>query len=118
MPGRYPLEIEGIPLATITEIGAMKLAAVIDRGTRKDLVDLYFILQSVSLADIFRLAAIKYKRVGTFPISAIRGLAYFDDAERLPMPRMIDKTPWSKMKKFLEQQALDAGQRQLEKYWG
>jgi predicted nucleotidyltransferase component of viral defense system len=112
-----PLEIEGVPLATIPEIGAMKLAAVIDRGTRKDLVDLFYILQIVPIEKIFRVAARKYARVRTFPISAIRGLAYFDEAETKAMPEMIDKTPWRTMKKFLEQQALEAGRKKLGKYW-
>ncbi len=42
-----PTILNGVPIASIPEIGAMKLAAIIDRGTRKDLVDLYFILQQV-----------------------------------------------------------------------
>ena len=118
----YPLveptvDVEGAPLATIEEIGAMKLAAVIDRGTRKDMVDLYFILCQVPIERLFEMAAVKYARVRTFAISAVRGLAYFEDAERLPMPRMIDPTPWSKMRKFLERQAMDAGRKQLEALW-
>jgi hypothetical protein len=80
-------------VATVAEIGAMKLAAIIDRGTRKDLVDLYYILQQVAIEDLFGVAAVKYSRVRTFAVSATRGLAYFDDAELLPMPLMIDRTP-------------------------
>lgn len=112
-----PFELEGIRLATIPEIGAMKLAAVIDRGTRKDLVDLYFILQIIPIEKLFRVAAKKYPQVRTFPISAQRGLAYFDDAETKEMPQMIDKTPWSKMKKFLEQQSFQVGRQKLAEFW-
>jgi len=43
-------------------------------------------------------------------------LAYFDDAEALPMPRMIDHTRWAEMKRFLEQQALAAGRKRLEDF--
>jgi len=118
----YPLveptvDVEGIHLASLEEIGAMKLAAAIDRSTRKDMVDLYFILRRTPIERIFQVAAVKYARVRTFAISAVRGLAYFEDAERLPMPRMIDPTPWPKMKKFLEQQAVEAGRQQLEMLW-
>jgi hypothetical protein len=112
-----PVLLDGIPLATIPEIGAMKLAAIIDRGTRKDMVDLYYLLQTVSLETIFDVASVKYARVRSFPISAIRSLAYFTDAEALPMPRMLDRTPWSKMKKFLEHQALEAGRKKLSDLW-
>jgi hypothetical protein len=112
-----PLLLEGIPLAAIPEIGAMKLAAIIDRGTRKDMVDLYYLLQTVSLETIFEVASVKYARVRSFPVSAIRALAYFADAEAFPMPRMLDRTPWSKMKKFLEQQAMEAGRKKLSDLW-
>lgn len=104
-------------MASVAEIGAMKLAAVIDRGTRKDLVDLYFILQKISLEELFQIAAIKYARVRTFAVSATRALAYFEDAEALPMPQMIEKTPWTKMKRFLEKQAMDAGRKHLHDLW-
>ena len=118
----YPLVtptvlIDGVPLASIEEIGAMKLAAIIDRGTRKDLIDLYYILQQVNLDNIFEVAAIKYARVGTFAVSATRALAYFDEAEALPMPRMLDKTPWPKMKKFLNAKAIEAGRKRLADLW-
>jgi hypothetical protein len=33
------------------------------------------------------------------------------------MPRMLDRTPWSKMKKFLEQQAMEAGRKKLSDLW-
>lgn len=112
-----PLLLDGVPIASLAEIGAMKLAAIIDRGTRKDLVDLYTILQHVSLDDLFQVAAVKYARVRTFAISATRALAYFDDAEALPMPRMLDRTPWTKMKRFLERQAVEVGSKRLHDLW-
>jgi len=112
-----PLLLDGIPLARVEEIGAMKLAAIIDRGTRKDYVDLYFILQRVSLDSLFRVAAKKYAKVRSFPVSATRALSYSDDAESLPMPQMIDKTPWSKMRKFLEAKAIEAGRQRLDDLW-
>jgi len=112
-----PVLLDGIPLATIPEIGAMKLAAIIDRGTRKDMVDLYYLLQVISLETIFEVAAVKYARVRSFPVSAMRALAYFADAEALPMPRMLDPTPWPKMRKFLERQALEAGRKNLADLW-
>ncbi len=112
-----PLLLGTVPVATVEEIGAMKLAAIIGRGTRKDLVDLYFILRRVPLERLFAVAAQKYAQARTFAISATRALAYFDDAENSPMPQMIDPTPWVEMKKFLEQQAMAAGRMRLEGLW-
>lgn len=114
---RPTLALNNVRLAAVEEIGAMKLAAIINRGTRKDMVDLYFILQRVSLDSLFQVAAVKYAKVRSFPVSAARALSYFDDAESLPMPQMIDKTPWSKMKKFLEAKAIEAGRRHLQDLW-
>lgn len=113
-----PVLVDGVQVATIPEIGAMKLAAMIDRGTRKDLVDMYFILQHTALETVFETAAVKYALVRSFPVSATRALAYFADAEAFPMPRMLDRTPWSKMKRFLERQALEAGRKHLADLWG
>ncbi len=118
----YPLVqptflVDNVRLASVEEIGAMKLAALINRGTRKDMVDLYFILQQVSLDALFQVAAVKYEKVRSFPVNAVRALSYFDDAESLPMPQMLDKTPWSKMKKFLEAKAVEAGRKRLSDLW-
>jgi len=112
-----PLLFEGVPVATIEEIGAMKLAAIMARGTRKDYIDLYFILQQTSLERLFEVAAVKYARVRTFAVSAMRALTYFADAEAAPMPQMIQRASWQAIKRFLERQALTAGRKRLEGLW-
>ncbi len=114
--GERPIPIQGGPVATIAEIGAMKLAASIGRGTRKDLIGLYCILQKVPPERLFEVAAVRHVRVRAFASSAVRALAYFE-AEALPMPRMIDRTPWPTMKRFLERQALRAGRKYLQEMW-
>lgn len=112
-----PLLLEGVPVATIDEIGAMKLAAIMARGTRKDYVDLYFILQRTPLERLFEVAAVKYAPVRTFAVSAVRAMTYFVDAEATPMPQMIQRVSWTTVKRFLERQALDAGRQRLEDLW-
>lgn len=112
-----PLIVDGVPLATLEEIGAMKLAAIMSRGTRKDYVDLYCILQQTPLDRLFAVAAVKYSLVRTFAVSAVRAMAYFADAETTPMPQMIDRTSWATMKRFLESQSMEAGRSNLEDLW-
>ena len=34
------------------------------------------------------------------------------------MPRMLDRTPWLKMKKFLEHQAMEAGRKKIIRFVG
>jgi len=80
-----PVLLEGVPVASLPEIGAMKLAAIIDRGTRRDLV--IFILFT---ADTFR----RFVSGGLYQIcegaffssKRYACAAYFEDAEALPMP--------------------------------
>jgi predicted nucleotidyltransferase component of viral defense system len=118
----YPIvlpmpQLNGIRIASVEEIGAMKLAAILGRGTRKDFVDLYFILQHVSLEDLFKIAAVKYARVKSFAMNTARAMAYFEDAEALPMPHMIDPTPWTQMKRLIAQQAARLGHLHLDEFW-
>ena len=114
-----PVLIDDIQVASIDEIGAMKLAAILSRGTRKDYIDLYFILHHTSLVHLFEVAAIKYPHNSAFFTFAVRALAYFDDAESDPMPRMIKQVKWEQVKVYLDEQAIDVGRKQLEleKLW-
>jgi hypothetical protein len=112
-----PLLLEGAPIATVAEIGAMKLAAIMTRGTRKDYIDLYFIMQRTPLERLFEVAAVKYAPVRTFAVSAVRALTYFVDAEATPMPQLIERTSWTTVKRFLEREALQAGRQRLEDLW-
>lgn len=111
--------IDNIQVAAIEEIGAMKLAAILSRGTRKDYVDLYFILQQKKLMQLFEIASKKYPFNQAFPAFVVRALSYFEDAEFDPMPRMIQPVKWSEIKSFLDRQALDMGRKrlELEKLW-
>jgi hypothetical protein len=56
--------------------------------------------------------AISYRKGG-----GMGQITYFEDAETLPMPPMIDRTPWPTMKRFLERQAIKAGRKHLEDLW-
>lgn len=111
--------IGAIHVAAIEEIGAMKLAAILSRGTKKDYLDLYYILQQVSLVQLFEVAALKYPYNAAFPTFSVRALAYFKDTESEPMPRMILPVDWKEVKAFLIEQALAIGRKQLElvKLW-
>lgn len=114
-----PATINNIRVAVIEEIGAMKLAAILSRGTRKDYIDLYFILQQKNILQLFEIAAQKYPYNAAFPVFAVRALSFFDDAEAEPTPRMIENVNWENVKTFLEKQAMDVGRKRLalDKLW-
>ena len=90
---------DALRLASIKEIAAMKVRAIVGRGTRKDFVDLYYLLQQFTMNEILDLFRKKYPDVNDF--IAIRSLTYFEDAEQAPMPLMHTPTTWETMKAFI-----------------
>lgn len=114
-----PVVIENIRVAPVEDIGAMKLGAILSRGTRKDYIDLYFILQQKDILQLFEVAAKKYPYNDAFPVFAVRALSFFDDAELEPMPSMLSDVKWNDVKSFLDEQAMDVGRKKLaiDKLW-
>ncbi|MFN4212504.1 MAG: nucleotidyl transferase AbiEii/AbiGii toxin family protein [Microgenomates group bacterium] len=109
---QYPLIFQpkkflDIALADPKDIAAMKLAAVMDRGTKKDFIDLYFLNKNgISIEEAFSYYDKKYKLLANNIYSLIKSLAYFEDAEKLEMPEMIEKISWEKVKEFFRQQTI------------
>ena len=91
-----PVQGEGCLLAGIKDIAAMKTAAIIGRGTKKDFIDLYFLLRHFSLQDILDLYMQKYPDGSLF--IAMKSLSYFEDAEPEPMPLMFEEVAWETVK--------------------
>ena len=91
-----PVEEDGIRLAGIKDIAAMKVNAITNRGTRKDFVDMARLLEDYSLSDIFAWYRAKYPAAN--PALAMRSLSYFADAETMPMPKMLVPFDWDEAK--------------------
>ena len=85
-----------ITLASVKDIAAMKIAAVIGRGTKKDFIDIDMLLRSFSLQELLELYMQKYPDGSLF--IAMKSLAYFEDAESDPMPVMFEETNWEDVK--------------------
>ncbi len=71
------LESEYLALASLEDIGCMKLSAITSRSAAKDYVDLYFILQSMSLETLLTHSASKLPTLDSMLI--LKSLVYFDD---------------------------------------
>ncbi len=72
-------------LASLDDLACMKLAAVAQRGSRKDFIDVYTLVnQYKSLLELLKLYQKKYKTENLAPV--LMGLAFFDDAEDEPDP--------------------------------
>ena len=92
------LEEDGVRLADLKDIAAMKLSAVANRGRKKDFIDV------ARLLDVFPLDQMLSFYKEKFSVSELsfplRGLMYFDDAEEDPMPEMLDgNLTWENVKK-------------------
>jgi predicted nucleotidyltransferase component of viral defense system len=70
-------------LASIGDIAAMKLSAIVSRATSKDYIDLYFILQKLSLAEVLQSLN---KKLPELDINLVlKSLVYFKDVSKEPI---------------------------------
>ena len=90
---------QGLCLASVSDIAAMKITAIIGRGTKKDFIDIAFLLHHFSLEEILHFYAAKYYDSSVF--MAMKSLAYFDDAEADPMPDMFVNQSWQQVKAYI-----------------
>jgi predicted nucleotidyltransferase component of viral defense system len=110
----YPLLFKkhnffGVKIADIKDISAMKIAAISGRGTKRDFIDLYFILNSakiLSLEEILELYDKKFGLLKQNRVHILKSLIYFDDAEQEPMPMMIKQVDWDKIKEKIKEAVL------------
>ncbi len=91
------ISTDGLRLAGLKDIAAMKIGAVTGRGSRKDFVDIYYLLQHFSVQEMMKFYLEKYSDGSEF--LAIKSLMYFEDAEQEPMPDMFEDVDWKHIKK-------------------
>lgn len=94
-----PVLEEGLTLASPKDIAAMKINAVEGRGSRKDFIDIYMLLQHYTLGELLDFYQKKYPNYSFF--RALLSLTYFDDAESQAMPKMFIPQTWDKMKSYI-----------------
>jgi len=94
-----PIIENGIVIAGIRDIAAMKLSAITNRGTKKDFIDYYFLLQAYPLRELIRFYIDKYSDAQLF--TALKSLTYFDDALDDPMPKMAENLEWDSVKRTI-----------------
>lgn len=95
-----PVIEDELILASPIDIAAMKINAIEGRGTKKDFIDVYELLQHFSLKEIMNFHSKKYKNSSEF--RAIMSLSYFEDAEIQPMPKMFCDVKWDDMKAYIK----------------
>lgn len=116
----YPLLEQGdlndkVVIASIVDIAVMKLAAIMDRGIKRDFIDLYTITKhGVILDALFSLYDRKYGLFHANKVSLLKSLSYFDDADKSDMPQMLTTIAWDDVKKFFAAESVRLGKKYLE----
>ena len=90
------IEEEGLRLASPKDIAAMKVNAVMGRGTKKDFIDVYFLLQHYSFDELIKFYLQKYTDGSEY--RALLSMSYFADADPQPMPYMYQQVDWETIK--------------------
>ena len=101
-----PPDMPGLALASLLDIGLMKWAAVSQRGSRKDFIDLYMVVsQGHSLETMMELIPDKYPQAQINYYHMVKSLSFFEDAEKEP-PLLIRRSfSWEEIKAcFIEEQ--------------
>jgi predicted nucleotidyltransferase component of viral defense system len=111
----YPLvepadDLDGVPVASLTDLGLMKLDALIGRGSRKDFYDLYFLLQRVPLPRLLTMAESKYPSVGDFELMAMESLVMFENADRDVEPELLVDLAWPDVRAAFQRLARERGE--------
>jgi len=88
-------------VADIRDIALMKIVAISGRGSRKDFVDLYRILQEgLTLPECWEMFPRKYGGGRGNRYHILKSLTWFEDAEKEPIPRMLEPFDWDACKAF------------------
>lgn len=100
----YPTIIfKGFRVADWRDITAEKFKTLAQRGSKKDFYDLYAVihLQQISIKEAVDLLKKRFEPTGLNFYHILRSLAYFEDAEREPEPRLVkDAYTWEQVKTF------------------
>lgn len=108
------IKTEGVSLASIEDIGLMKMDALLARASRKDFHDLYAICQRISLRELFDMAPSKYPHVRDFEAQVTRHMVYFDRAEQETPTPLLEVVEWETVKDWFRKQTKKIGNGWLE----
>lgn len=104
-----PLSVENVSLASVPDIGLMKLDTLLSRASRKDFHDLYAICQRMSLRDLLDMVPRKFSHARDFEAQVVRHFVYFERAEQESPVPLIEEVEWQTVKEYFMRQAKEIG---------
>jgi predicted nucleotidyltransferase component of viral defense system len=97
-----PVVYKKVRLAGILDIASMKIIAVNQRGTKRDFVDLFVILQDIPFYKIAEHMNRRFGKERINPVHIGKSMVYFSDADSDPEPAYLKNRSinWEKIKIF------------------
>ena len=109
IPSREKLKCGAISMLLPSDIAAMKIVAISQRGRKRDSFDLYwYVKNKEALVDVIKRATIQYPGQEKNINHILKSLVYFNDAEADPMPKIMFRASWRGVKRFFQSQAKTA----------
>lgn len=110
---KYPLiqrakTINGVSVASLKDIAAMKLIAISHRPVKRDYIDIFYLLKVFSLEEMFSFVKKKYPNFNQY--FSLRALGYFDDIQeksQRPIKVSDSEFSWEKAKKKIFEEVRD-----------
>ena len=88
------------------DIAVMKVIAISQRGRKRDFYDLYWCAKNIEpLQQTLSRLESQYPTVTHDYHHIIKSMAYFEDAETDPMPKIMFRASWKEVKSFFQKQA-------------
>lgn len=101
----FPLvKFNGIHVADQRDIAAMKINAASQRGSKKDFIDIYFLMKKYSLSELIQFFENKYHNIKFNKLHILKSLVFFEDANNEPEPIMIKKATWDEVKRHISKE--------------
>lgn len=97
-------DFQGVKIASLKDIAAMKINAIEDRGSKRDFVDLYFLSQMFSFSEMLEFYDQKYHCLESHKYNILKSLNYFEDAEGEDLPQMFKDVAWPMIKTFFQRE--------------
>jgi len=100
-PLLFPLDrFQGLAVADVRDITAMKISALASRGSRRDFVDLYVVAREYDLPLLLELFERKFAKANYSMVHVRKALTYFADADKEAMPDMLVPLSWNQVKEY------------------
>lgn len=96
-------------VASLVDLGLMKLAAIISRGSRRDFVDLYLLSERLPLDTLLARAPDKFGHVRDFPLQALKGLSDLSLVDGEPLPALVAPLEWRDVERWVRTEVRRCG---------